>query len=289
MSDAALLGKCPAYYAEINGGLRKHQLSSIDKHAIEEIFQGQHLDDRERARQVFDIVLSSRLSLLDSEDAAQIRKILETKVSLKTGNMIDGQYNRLLKTIKVKIPSHLRGTAIEYFLLMHELEHAIQDYLRLKKFNNPSFIQDFFRTILQLGSESFQTEKGAMIAEWKYLHSLPNEAKKELIRQIKEDPKLWGWEKKFLVISLQASRKETADKYLFDQWEHLGRYREDNLRREGILIGTTTAVAVPLLTYGLTARGIMFVCNNQRSSKGDNKNSSIARVCDGLLKLAAER
>lgn len=189
---------------------------------IRKTFYDPSLSPKQAALLAFDHVLSERLKLLSPEVISGVKTVLESRTQIKTGEF-EGHYVPLLNRTQISLPEKLRETFIEYMLLIHETEHAIQSHtIRFETGAAKNFGKN-----AKIG---FESERGAMIAEWNYLRTIPIDVKERMIQELFKMDTLFPANRDFLIRALGNSNKSSPE-YLSNEWQ-AGRYPTQFFEKE---------------------------------------------------------
>lgn len=223
---------CPDYFLKLNRSISKGFVRPETKVKIQAIFEDLSLMPPSKAEAVFDLVLEDRLRLLDPEDQKYIRDFLKSRVVREKPNFRN-QGHSGLDTLKgeilLSVPDSARRTVLEYGILLHEIEHVIQERARDKAV--PGKIKKWIQEIKGEDIAYFHREVGAMLAEHEYISSIPLEVRAALKKQLQfyTDPNLPSPVKEFYLRFLDA---EEAAPALRVRREHkAGRYNKESTAR----------------------------------------------------------
>lgn len=206
-------------------------ITSQEREQIEAIFN----DPEKRpsaAKRVFELLMAKRLALLPPEDAAQIKKIIESAESAKVVNAskVEGRYLQTFRTLIISLPETYHGSIVEFFIKTHEIEHAIQGLAAARKLGKKSV--GYFQNLLN-GFDAqikFLEEAGAMQAEWQYLQAIPAQVKQKIADDIAQNPQIKEHEKNFLIRVLEGD-PWTASDHTEIEWM-AGRYTMGEIENE---------------------------------------------------------
>ncbi len=257
------MDSCALLYRDISRTISKGYVGPEAKRQIAEIFENEAFNSEEKARKVFERVVNERIRLLTPPVAAEIRKLLEQNVQrtyYSEGKHFFGKFYRNKEEgnnsgqdmVKLVIPQNFRGTIIEYALLTHELEHGIQEAIVRDQLSPGFNLQDFLKSLWDLEYHRFHHEVGAMLSEFEYLQSIPQETRHSLIEEIRSSPLLEENSKRMRLrwMELNATKPGTHVRS-----EHLaGRYSKEQIREivTGSRLmgaGMATIPLIPLWTY----------------------------------------
>ncbi|MFZ4712957.1 MAG: hypothetical protein ACOYL6_04570 [Bacteriovoracaceae bacterium] len=189
----------------------------------------QNLSKQEKIKEAYKQYYSSRLSHLPDDMAEKLEK-LEISISYdSTPQSMKAFYLEGNLMIDVKLHSTFKNTFLAQAIVVHELEHAIQDVSLSTRINSRyvSSPEDFLKTIAgdyyQLQREQdYLKETNAMMIEWHFLNAIPEDVKLkewEKFKDLPDLPEKWKTLVKRMLIDSSSSREE----YLKLQWED-GRY-----------------------------------------------------------------
>ncbi len=142
----------------------------------------------------------------------------------------------------VFIPKKYSGTALNFIILMHELEHQVQDAFILEAIEalmksknlvgeaREFAIWDAIGYIEHSPQIRLAAERGAMMSEWYYLSLLPKPLKDKLIKSVRNETTWWKYEKRFpfLVLTGNQQKINTSRSYVADQ-QRRGRYPKSEM------------------------------------------------------------
>jgi hypothetical protein len=214
----------------VSWGRNKRILTEDDRSNIVAAFEGTGNIAMQAA---FDLVLNKRLQLVDPEVRQQVMSNLQSRVTINYDGGLEGSYSPAegssTAEIQLYLPRSLKGSSVHYGMLIHEVEHLIQDILLKKEGID-------FHSELFLDNENFKNEieKRAMTLEWNFFNALPEtvmsaELKKlERARRINRFPMLQDAYRQVMAAVEQAS--ENLSTWLEGQ-HRLGRYAPTRMIR----------------------------------------------------------
>ena len=176
------------------------------------------------AKKLFDIVLQERLKDLSPKIKNKISHLLKKRVVLNKAEVT--YYNQESDTIYLHNDfPEVEPNYIYYASFIHEIEHALQNYLIQEKF--PKVTSDQIDTV---GLRT-QQEIGAMLLEYDYIRNVPeNEKKKALIEAEKNTTALISEaDKKYFQTLLSGSYLKPIDYIKANQRE--GRYSVESIEK----------------------------------------------------------
>lgn len=267
--------------------VRADFLTAADTRKINELFANTALTSQQKARGAFEVVLEARLRSVPAADAQTIRSAFQRIKASYSKSRVNGYYIASGKgRLNVTLPKAYEGSVVEYLILGHELEHALQ-HLRQKS------VQGGFSRIIQSVKDRFVVqptylrEEGAMVAEWRYLHALPDPVRQQLVAELKQDRILDAGSRDFLLRNLLGASKD-ADGYLKVQ-RASGRYSKTDIALHVALPAYGTAGAVSVLPLGLSASVVLGVCLSEIEKGSDFVHTKFfSQVCLHF-KVAAQK
>jgi hypothetical protein len=177
--------------------------------------------------------MDARFKVLDPKEARIIQHILEARVNkFESNSVINGNYDPMSKMIELVHPAHYREGIMEYSVLVHEMEHALQDIMLSKSYPNEGTMRYLIRFFKDFKSDRFYGEFGAMLAEWQYLRLIPSKTRNEMIENISKDSNLTQETKDLMIRNLKNADKNSS-LYILSQWE-AGRYSKDEIKGAGL-------------------------------------------------------
>jgi hypothetical protein len=128
---------------------------------------------------------------------------------------------------EVKLPPAYLGTAVEYFIRIHELSHAARD---LDGYGLESRLgYDIHDRRVAAALDRFFDELRAMTWEWVYLHNLPDSVREGYIEKVRRDTTIDDHTREFLM-RLFTDAKLDQKAYIEAEWR-AGRYSLSDLLR----------------------------------------------------------
>lgn len=145
----------------------KGVLQTADRVLINEILENSNYLPRQQWLLVKNIYMAARLRALPEQDRTKVELLLKSLLIQYNSN---GILNASVKGIN--IPIELKDTALSLIILVHELEHRIEEYYETPD-NNPDlrFFYDLRYKLSPL--RMYKSEKEAMMAEWEISSALP--------------------------------------------------------------------------------------------------------------------
>jgi len=234
--DAALCQSATIQiFREQSSRIERGIFSDSDRAAIENISSDRQTSDNEKSAAIFELYIDRRLSLLPPGASERVRETLAKRVSVSTNDsVITGSYTVPTKRVRLWLPKPFEGGPVHYFLLTHEIEHAIQGEMLVE--NGIGFIRYSGSHAIHYGSTMFESERGSMIAEFLYLQSLPVEVRQRAAEQLSTLSQLDKRDRERETRNLLSKATTSAD-YLEQEWS-AGRYRHDELKTQQYLAHT---------------------------------------------------
>jgi hypothetical protein len=198
-----------------------HLLTFIE---IEKIFN-ENTSASHRAQKLFDLVLRDRITTLSPEIKNKIKQLLKKRVLSNKDTSVTF-YNQETDTIHLKNDfPEIEPNYIYYASFIHEVEHALQNYLLHEKV--PKLKAEAVDTV---GLRT-QQEIGAMLLEYDYIRMVPEserkkafeEAQKNMSQDISES------EKKYFKTLLLGTYSKPIDYIKAHQRE--GRYSVESIEK----------------------------------------------------------
>lgn len=256
---------CASFYRGLARHVRsKAFYSSEDQKKFEAISTDPKLDRNGRAKAIFETVLEARLRVLKPEVAASIRKV-QKEAEINSINTVQGyaytsRSNKFFRhpkagKIVVERPIELAETAIEYFLKIHELEHATQDRV-LQILREAGVRLDTVVPSIEVDYvfKKYLSEDGTMALEWRYLNSIPELDRRQLIEVVRET-NLSDYDKKFLERILENASLSLRDYLLLER--KAGRYSKNQITRAAAM--ERRIAKAYFLTAPVAAIGTLYV------------------------------
>jgi len=166
-SDAKTLRKdLAAILRDLRDDTAKGYLTGEDESKIVDVYADESLPPNQRAEKAFGLVMEARLRGLPVEIADQVRAIIKSRIRVEVNNDYNGAYFKAdvsSGAVKIDLPEELVGSPIQYSVMAHELEHAIQDAVAvnvLGKYEMPEHSLSLYT------DAKFLMEAGAMSAEY---------------------------------------------------------------------------------------------------------------------------
>ncbi len=197
-------------------------LSAEAKLRIREIYGRPGINDREATRLAVKAYFEDRLAKLPPEVRARFR---EVRQRYDDKHPTGSHYSAETKEMVLKLPDLFKGSMLEGYLSVHELEHALQDAL-ITELMGPKA----YSGMAKQAEYRFLEEAGAMHAEWDFLSAIPAHKRAELVREIKASKELNAIEKEVFARSFTNAGK-TLPEYLENEWSN-GRYSFEALRAD---------------------------------------------------------
>ncbi len=194
--------------------------SAEDRIKIEAWFADRGMSQGDAALRTFDLILSRRIEALPdvvrNKLKPKIRNVVNRRIQVTDPNTINGKYHLVDDQISLINPAEFFNSPIEYSTLIHEVEHAIQKH-SVKYLNIAEKMLD------SRARYHFEEEYGAMIAEWNYIHSLPQSVRESIIAEAERLP--LSPEAKAFVVRRFKNGNRNGDEFLNGEWE-AGRYSQ---------------------------------------------------------------
>ena len=147
---------------------------------IEKIFN-ENTSASHRAQKLFDLVLRDRITTLSPEIKNKIKQLLKKRVLSNKDTSVTF-YNQETDTIHLKNDfPEIEPSYIYYASFIHEVEHALQNYLLHEKFPTLN-TNESDTTALRT-----QQEIGAMFLEYDYIRLIPANEKKKALEEAKKN------------------------------------------------------------------------------------------------------
>lgn len=234
---------CVQVYRKINEELKLGYVKPETKEKIAGYFFDETLSPKERARKTFLAVLGDRIRLLNQNEAKDVVKFLKERV-IVSKNDSDIFYGGLVsqprsvlsieKQIVITLPEALSDTIFEYAILVHELEHYIQELVA----SRPAL--GSFKLVLDKSHHyvdvTYEAEMGAMMSEFEFMSSIPRENRITALEYVKKNKNLFDHETLNLLISILALHHETPIDYVHAQ-QLGGRYDKEMIQSKAKELG----------------------------------------------------
>lgn len=262
-------------------------LPKIKSSQVDDIFLRYAEEPHIAAKALFELYFKGRLEVLMPEDRQKIKTLLADHTKsmgvwealFKFGGR-GSHYNSRKQAIFLVQPTRYQMTLMGYYELAHELEHAIQD-IKLQRGMDMDR-QEVSKSLANLSLRDiakvrFEQERGAMIAEWQFIRSIPRQYRNQLLAQISRDKMLPPWFKKLYVRSLESAEK-SLEEYLDIQYK-AGRYSFEDLNKDLKSERNHLKARDFFLIFGIPA--IAYYCN---SSIKKNIDSNFTEWCLNISK-----
>lgn len=225
---------CVRVYRALNEEIRYGYVSPQTRERVLQFFYDKKIPPKNRARKIFAHIVSDRLNLLSKNEAKKVRNFLRKNIfydDQEPGSPIFAGYfdqeelgNR---EIVLSLPVDLRDTIVEYTILTHELEHVIQTQVIERE--EIGKLRYSTERITHFVDVKYEKELGAMLSEFEYLNSIPQEIKQKLVKSVQIHPELYDSDTaEFLLILLDAPSKTPLEHV---QHQHQsGRYDRASIR-----------------------------------------------------------
>lgn len=292
---------CVIVFKKMNKELSQGYVKTETQQRIANYFFDETLSPKERARMTFLAVLSDRMSLLKKNEAAEVEKFLKEKVFISY-NDLEFFYGGFIsnptveKHIMMSVPEALNNTIFEYAVLVHELEHYIQELVATRPIFG-SFKHILNRTQHYVGV-TYESEIGAMMSEFEFMNSIPREKRLDALEYIKKNRHLFNRDTLHLLVSILALHNHTPTDYVETQHRG-GRYDIEMVEKKASEYGMqeygpldqgfdrllTTLVVLPtVITIGVLATpaaisGLKNFCTKSLNQDKSNLNDSLLEIC----------
>lgn len=272
-------------------------LALKEQEHLRRILADPSVSGEENIRKGFDYIFEARLRHLTTEQAEIVRNVLRTKVRVKkpwrSGQRAEGEFLEKSKRIKLKLSPEYQGSFLHYAVLIHELEHAVND-VRIR--SNPALsaiLDNVFDVFWAEGRHL--DELSAMRREWEFLHRIPKEEKLQFIRDLRGGrmPKTdeLTFEEKCIIDScepLEAFLKSQMDERQYDlDGMERSRIKKAAFKAVDTIFTTLTTTAASLWTAGWTLSHIRKQCGEANSST--RMNPTVSRFCAKVFGPAKAR
>lgn len=264
----------------MNQEIREGFVSPQTRQRVAEYFSDKSLDPRDRARMAFIAVVSDRLLLLPKKEAKKVQEFLEKRV-VRSYHDSPGNIHAFLheppfsKKIILNLPELIQETTMEYGILIHELEHYIQN--RAVTWSIPLAYKNFFEKVDHFVDYTYEREIGAMIAEFEFMSAIPIEVRRATVQTITHHSELFSKKTADLLISLLDLYSRTPMEHV--ERQHMrGRYNRSAVEklRDRLL----KKQAMILLSAPSESLAVIAIRDQIHEMKG---------VCQGLLHEVAQQ
>lgn len=165
--------------------------------------------------------------LFSQEEIGNLRAVFD-KNSLSTqSSHISGSFGKA--GVVIRIPLSMQNTWLHYGILLHELEHRIQQDLSVK-WGDPAatIVEGEFR-FRNAPGEMFLSELGSISLEAAYLQLMPHEARREQAYLVKTSAQLSADSKRFAMRMLSVP-SGSVSQHVEREWRN-GRYGWDQTEK----------------------------------------------------------
>lgn len=200
---------------------------------IEEINKAYHNYIGDAPKINYEKNLERLLEDLSDDEISYVREILENRYHFNKvdkyseGKTFAGYLNFQEEYINIILPEKFRGTDIEYFIKMHETIHVINN--ALIKFRGKVKSKIFLQSLLLHPKLSYYDEASAMAQEWHYISSIPEDTRKDIVKEILKTSEFSDSTKRFLTLSFLDSSKTPSGTVRRSQKE-LNRYNREDIK-----------------------------------------------------------
>jgi hypothetical protein len=255
------------------------------------IFTDEKLSPEDRARLAFESVFEARIAHLSPEDQEAMRYVKNDVVRIRDRFGLKAYWDYDRKFVLIKAPEKLQKSIVGYFILIHELEHALHQ-AGLSKLSRTFEDPEEFGRLWAAAAVDWRmgSENMAMKMEWTYLHQIPDVDRTEMIKQVRNLRRFDGAQKKFLTRVLSNSA-HSWDEYL--NAEHAsGRYTKEEIERLPELLKNidkqekmlTLALKTGIVTTG--ASSFILFCTEYQQSRDFNPSNKLYQVlCSPVIRL----
>ncbi len=278
---------------------------------IDQIYGRNDIGFKEKAKLAYETILDNELKLLPPDSQKRLRVLNDnfkvykskdyngkfspkTQITVKKidkdGKEVEATENLPIDevelNISVQIPEQFQETPIDYALRMHEMLHAIQWEI----LNNLKVVKERDISPYEMGIFTATSTKGrwfneaaSMAGEWRMIYSTPEEIKKALIAELKNDPNT-PEKNKALALRVLSSDAETGRGHIVSEHK-AGRYSKqgivDKKKAEAKLLAGMY-IGGPALVAGafITLISVKNMCLNRVDQHGQfEKTFFFEKVC----------
>jgi hypothetical protein len=163
---------------------------------------------------LFGRLLERRLSWVPAEIATEVRQVL-ARTTPQRASKLRADYDVASSSIRLELPEQLAETPLHYALLLHELEHVIQEKTLGAAAAGLRRPEDDEATLGRLHlshryshmqlENSFLHEKGAAGAHWNYFRLVPVNARRRVVDAFLEMPGIEEKKRRETVARMEAA------------------------------------------------------------------------------------
>lgn len=263
------------------------QLKPEDSARLAGVVQERTQTTDELAKNIFEVVTDSWARDLPTEDAKFLKTaILEVVRESGKGFLIEGHYYPKLDQVEIKASRQYLGTALDYWLTLHELRHRMNRHF-LRKLLPTANQQIQNLNDRQLGEYKFLSEKSAMESEWLYLSQIPLAERERLVAELRSDKSVDKHHAESIARCLINASKSCA---AYVEAEHAsGRYSKASLIKDEVQIAAQKSEARGNVAIFSTLLGSFFtyvylskICEQHRSPSDFEKKPTLQKVCQNI-------
>jgi|GEM_PF-2990295 len=304
LATFSLLGKegwsssCVRIFQQINREIQGGFVNPETKQRVAEYFSDATLHPKERARRAFVAVVSDRLSLLPKNEAKKVQEFLKKRVfrnySDSAGSIRAYLHEPIFeKKIMLSLPELIQETTMEYGILIHELEHYIQNRAATRTI--PLAYQNFFEKVDHFVDYTYEREVGAMIAEFEFMNTIPIEVRRATVQTISRNSGFFSKKTRDLLISLLDLYSQTPLEHV--ERQHLrGRYsrsaieklRDRLLRKQSLILLSAPSESLAVIAIRDQINELKEVCERLLQApdlhpQSQQGKAGLFRVCEGVV------